>query len=71
METALTLAEVAKFLNVSVSTVHSMIREPDPTKRIPYVRVGRSYRFFASELARFFNIDIRIIVPDTKELTNV
>lgn len=61
METALTLAQVAKLLQVAPSTIHTLIREQDPTKRIPYVRVGKSYRFFASELAKFFNINIEIM----------
>jgi hypothetical protein len=38
-----------------------LIREEDPAKRIPYVRVGKSYRFFASELAKHFNVDINIM----------
>lgn len=67
METALTLAQVAKLLQVAPSTIHALIREQDPAKRIPYVRVGKSYRFFASELAKHFNMDINIM----KEPTNV
>ena len=67
METALTLAQVAKLLQVAPSTIHALIREEDPAKRIPYVRVGKSYRFFASELAKHFNMDINIM----KEPTNV
>lgn len=61
METALTLAQVAKLLQVAPSTIHALIREEDPAKRIPYVRVGKSYRFFASELAKHFNMDINIM----------
>lgn len=67
METALTLAQVAKLLQVAPSTIHALIREQDPAKRIPYVRVGKSYRFFASELAKHFNMDINIM----KEHNNV
>ena len=61
METALTLAQVAKLLQVAPSTVHSLIREQDPTKRIPFIRVGKNYRFFGSDLAKFFNLDLTII----------
>lgn len=61
METALTLAQVAKLLQVAPSTIHSMIREEDVSKRIPYIRVGKSYRFFGSELAKFFKIDASVI----------
>lgn len=61
METALSLAQVAKLMSVAPSTIHALIREPDQQKRIPYVRVGKSYRFFASDLARFFKLDISII----------
>ena len=61
METALTLAQVAKLLQVAPSTIHALIREEDPAKRIPYVRVGKSYRFFASELAKHFNMNIDIM----------
>lgn len=57
METALTLAQVAQLLNVSQGTIRNLIREEDPEKRIPYVRVGKNYRFFASEIAQFFKID--------------
>ena len=67
METALTLAQVAKLLQVAPSTIHALIREKDPAKRIPDVRVGKSYRFFASELSRHFNMNIDIL----KEPTNV
>ena len=52
---------MAKLLQVAPSTIHTLIREQDPTKRIPYVRVGKSYRFFASELAKHFNMNIDII----------
>jgi excisionase family DNA binding protein len=68
LETALTLAQVAKLLQVAPSTIHALIREEDPAKRIPYVRVGKSYRFFASELAKHFNMNVDII---TKENSNV
>jgi hypothetical protein len=34
-----------------------MIKEKDETKRIPYVRIGKNYRFFPSEIAKFFSID--------------
>jgi len=54
-------------LQVAPSTIHALIREKDPVKRIPYVRVGKSYRFFASELSRHFNMNIDIL----KEPTNV
>ena len=61
MERALTLTQVAKLLQVAPSTIHGLIREPDPQKRIPYIRVGKSYRFFASELAKHFNLDLKVI----------
>jgi len=61
METALTLLQVAKFLQVAPSTIHTMIRRPDPKDRIPHIRVGKNYRFFSRELAAFFNIDESII----------
>ena len=61
METALSLAQVAKLMSVATSTIHALIRESDHSKRIPHVRVGKSYRFFASDLARFFKVDIGII----------
>jgi excisionase family DNA binding protein len=61
LETALTLAQVAKLLQVAPSTIHALIREQDPAKRIPYVRVGKSYRFFASELAKHFNMNVDIM----------
>lgn len=61
METALSLAQVAKLMSVAPSTIHALIREPNQAKRIPFVRVGKSYRFFASDLARFFKLDISII----------
>lgn len=61
METALSLAQVARLLGVAQSTIHSLIREEDPVKRIPFIRVGKNYRFFASDLAKFFNLDLEII----------
>ncbi len=67
METALTLAQVAKLLQVAPSTIHALIREEDPAKRIPYVRVGKSYRFFASELAKHFNMNIDIMKEENDE----
>ncbi len=67
METALTLAQVAKLLQVAPSTIHALIREEDPAKRIPYVRVGKSYRFFASELAKHFNMNIDIMKEKNDE----
>jgi excisionase family DNA binding protein len=67
LETALTLAQVAKLLQVAPSTIHALIREEDPAKRIPYVRVGKSYRFFASELAKHFNMNIDIMKEKNDE----
>jgi excisionase family DNA binding protein len=61
LETALTLAQVAKLLQVAPSTIHGLIREEDPAKRIPFIRVGKNYRFFGSELAKFFNLDLTLI----------
>lgn len=77
MQQALSLAEVAKLLQVAPSTVYGLIREKDNDKRIPFVRVGKSYRFFPVELARFFNLDVSIIEqfiasnPTTKGIKNV
>ena len=72
METALTLAQVAKLLQVAPSTVHALIKEENSAKRIPFIRVGKNYRFFASDLAKFFNIDLAIIQTFiNKESTNV
>lgn len=62
----MTLAEVAKALKVAQSTVYAMIKEKDPVKRIPHIRVGKNYRFFASELAKFFNVDVSLIKEKTK-----
>ena len=69
METALTLAQVAKLLQVAPSTVHALIREPNLEKRIPFSRVRKNYRFFASDLAKFFNIDLEIIQTFIKKET--
>ena len=52
METALTLAQVAKLLQVAPSTIHTMIREEDETKRIPYIRVGKSCLLYTSPSPR-------------------
>jgi len=68
LETALTLAQVAKLLQVAPSTIHTLIREEDPAKRIPYVRVGKNYRFFASELSKHFNINLDIINKESKNV---
>ncbi len=72
METALTLAQVAKLLQVAPSTIHALIKEENPEKQIPFIRVGKNYRFFASDLAKFFNIDLENIQAFIKkESTNV
>ena len=69
METALTLAQVAKLLQVAPSTIHALIKEENPEKQIPFIRVGKNYRFFASDLAKFFNIDLEIINTFIKKET--
>lgn len=57
MDTALTIVQLARLLNISQGTIRNMIKEEDPEKRIPYIRIGKNYRFFPSEVAKFFNID--------------
>ncbi len=57
MEPALTIVQLAQLLNVSQGTIRNMIKEIDPNKRIPYVRIGKNYRFFPAEIAKFFSID--------------
>ena len=57
METALTLTQVAKLLQISPATVRKLIKEPNPEKRIPHVRIGNSFRFFPSELAQYLKVD--------------
>lgn len=57
MDTALTIAQLAKLLNISKGTIRTMIKEEDPEKRIPYIRIGKNYRFFPREVAKFFNLD--------------
>lgn len=57
MEHAITVVQLAQILHISQGTIRNMIKEEDPTKRIPYVRIGKSYRFFPSEIAKFFSID--------------
>jgi excisionase family DNA binding protein len=57
MENALTVVQLAQLLNISQGTIRNMIKEEDPAKRIPYVRIGKNYRFFPSEIAQFFNIN--------------
>lgn len=57
MESALTIVQLARLLNVSQGTIRNMIKEVNPDKRIPYVRIGKSYRFFPAEIAKFFSID--------------
>jgi excisionase family DNA binding protein len=57
VENAITVVQLAQILHISQGTIRNMIKEEDPTKRIPYVRIGKSYRFFPSEIAKFFSID--------------
>jgi excisionase family DNA binding protein len=57
VEHAITVVQLAQILHISQGTIRNMIKEEDPTKRIPYVRIGKSYRFFPSEIAKFFSID--------------
>ncbi len=57
MENAITVVQLAQLLHISQGTIRNMIKEEDPTKRIPYVRIGKNYRFFPSEIAKFFSID--------------
>lgn len=57
MENAITIVQLAQILQISQGTVRNMIKEKDETKRIPYVRIGKNYRFFPSEIAKFFSID--------------
>jgi excisionase family DNA binding protein len=57
VENAITVVQLAQLLHISQGTIRNMIKEEDPTKRIPYVRIGKNYRFFPSEIAKFFSID--------------
>lgn len=57
MEPALNIVQLARILNISQGTIRNLIKEEDPAKRIPYVRIGKNIRFFPSEIAQFFNIN--------------
>jgi len=49
----LTLDEVAKLLRVHPNTVRNMIK----LNKIPYIQIGRQYRFLPKELMEFLKND--------------
>lgn len=53
-ERPMTTAQVAKALGVSRATILAMAhKEVEP---LPFIKVGTHYRFFWSDVAKYFNI---------------
>lgn len=50
-EAALSTAETCEFLNISRQTLYKLVK----TNRLPGHRVGDKYRFFKTEILRFFD----------------
>ncbi len=49
-ETALSTAETCAFLNISRQTLYKLVK----TNRLPGHKIGDKYRFFKTEILRFF-----------------
>lgn len=49
-EMALSTAETCEFLNISRQTLYKLVK----TNRLPGCKVGDKYRFFKTEILRFF-----------------
>jgi excisionase family DNA binding protein len=59
----MTTAQVAKVLGVSRATILGVARrEVDP---LPSIKIGTHYRFFWSDVVRFFNIPADKLVSNT------
>jgi len=62
-ERPMTTAQVAKVLGVSRATILGVARrEVDP---LPSIKIGTHYRFFWSDVVRFFNIPADKLVSTT------
>ena len=46
----LSVRELADLLGVSRQFIYESVKNPDPKKRIPCLRVGKHYRFIAAEV---------------------
>ena len=50
-EAALSTAEACEFLNISRQTLYKLVK----TNRLPGHKIGDKYRFFKTEILRFFD----------------
>lgn len=50
-ESALSTAETCVFLNISRQTLYKLVK----TQRLPGHKIGDKYRFFKTEILRFFD----------------
>ena len=50
-ESALSTAETCEFLNISRQTLYKLVK----TNRLPGHKIGDKYRFFKTEILRFFD----------------
>lgn len=50
-EAALSTAEACAFLNISRQTLYKLVK----TQRLPGHKIGDKYRFFKTEILRFFD----------------
>ncbi len=50
-EAALSTAETCEFLNISRQTLYKLVK----TNRLPGHKIGDKYRFFKTEILRFFD----------------
>ena len=69
LERPMSTAQVAKTLGVSRATILNLARkEEDP---LPSMKVGTHYRFFWSDVVKFFAIPADKVVDSNPQLDNV
>lgn len=54
LERPITTAQVANMMNISKTTVVNLASKKE--NPLPSIRVGKHYRFFLSDIKRYFNI---------------
>ena len=52
MDKLITISELAELLNVTTRTIYNMIYK----NKIPFIRIGGSYRFNADEVIEYFKM---------------
>lgn len=67
LERPMTTTQVAQAMNISKTTIVSLAKKPD--NPLPSIRIGKHYRFFLSDVRKYFGISADKLVESIPQPT--